>query len=335
MSIFKKRGQLSLEFILLILGVLIAGASVTLQLAEKSPKFTGNESSDIKKDVMGLFVEKAQFNKNENTVPEALNESENTDEQQQQNITNETESDTGDYNNQNILINKYENTNTEVNKNENINESKNIYKNIYKQKQQNTTNETESDTGDYNNQNKGGVINFIKIHISGHGTLYILNDGVIVNNSNNIIYGHGKTIAGHSNVEEYSVNGTVDYLKFNHISGGANVTIHNVKKIENLKVLVTGNGHVYLYGVNITNAIIKSLGGGSSSNVYIINCYIDSATLKAVGGNSGWNEGKIYIINSTINSANIDVSGANAKINVVNSYINGEYYSNITILLNR
>ncbi|XRP97425.1 class III signal peptide-containing protein [Methanocaldococcus sp. 16A] len=90
MPIFKRRGQLSLEFILLILGVLIAGTFVTLQLAEKSPKFLGNESSNIKKEILGLFVEEAQFKSN-------------------------------------ILINESENTNTEEdNINENINESENI-----------------------------------------------------------------------------------------------------------------------------------------------------------------------------------------------------------------
>jgi len=69
MILVRKKGQLSLEFILLILGVILAGAFVTLQLVEKSPKFLGNESSEIKKGSMGLFVSEANFSPNiRNTI---------------------------------------------------------------------------------------------------------------------------------------------------------------------------------------------------------------------------------------------------------------------------
>ncbi|GEM_PF-4437531 len=60
--IFKKRkGQLSLEFILLLLGIIVAGTVVTLGLAEKSPITAGNKSSEIKKRTMGLFIKEVKF----------------------------------------------------------------------------------------------------------------------------------------------------------------------------------------------------------------------------------------------------------------------------------
>ena len=61
--IFKKRkGQLSLEFILLILGVTIVGIVTTVGLVEKSPIFIGNKSLEVKKETMGLFINESKFN---------------------------------------------------------------------------------------------------------------------------------------------------------------------------------------------------------------------------------------------------------------------------------
>ena len=60
--IFKKRkGQLSLEFVLLLLGIIVAGTVVTLGLAEKSPITAGNKSSEIKKRTMELFITDVKF----------------------------------------------------------------------------------------------------------------------------------------------------------------------------------------------------------------------------------------------------------------------------------
>ncbi|AIJ06364.1 hypothetical protein JH146_1522 [Methanocaldococcus bathoardescens] len=91
MILTKRKGQLSLEFILLILGVMVAGTFVTLKLVEKSPKFLGNESSEIKKEVLGVFVTEAKFEPEtgittSENISEQDNSTENSDSQ-----TNESE----------------------------------------------------------------------------------------------------------------------------------------------------------------------------------------------------------------------------------------------------
>ncbi|ADC69643.1 APHP domain protein [Methanocaldococcus sp. FS406-22] len=86
MIITKRKGQLSLEFILLILGLMVAGTVVSMGLVEQSPKFLGNEASNIKKESMGAFVTEAKFDSaNSDTI---INDS---NPQPKTNETNETE----------------------------------------------------------------------------------------------------------------------------------------------------------------------------------------------------------------------------------------------------
>jgi uncharacterized protein (UPF0333 family) len=56
MILTKRKGQLSMEFVLLILGLMVAGIVVTMILAEQIPKFLGNEALEIKKESMGVFI---------------------------------------------------------------------------------------------------------------------------------------------------------------------------------------------------------------------------------------------------------------------------------------
>lgn len=61
--IFKKRkGQLTLEFILLILGMTVVGIVITMGLVEKSPIFIGDKPLEVKKETMGLFINESKFN---------------------------------------------------------------------------------------------------------------------------------------------------------------------------------------------------------------------------------------------------------------------------------
>ncbi|MEO2117384.1 MAG: CARDB domain-containing protein, partial [Methanocaldococcus sp.] len=107
MALVKRKGQLSLEFVLLILGALIAGAIITVQLAD-NPNFLGNESSNIKKEYMGVFVTEAKFSSNTGTTVE--NNTENST-----NETNTTTDNSDDDNTENTgttVENNTENTST-------------------------------------------------------------------------------------------------------------------------------------------------------------------------------------------------------------------------------
>lgn len=306
----KRKGQLSLEFILLILGVMVAGTFVAMNIMDQNPKFLGDETPEIKKESMGLFVSEAKFDSGPSTIE--------TEDSGNTGTTNETESGN----------NNTETTTTET-----------------------TDNETESSD---NEGTSTGVIGNISVHVSGNGHLSLLNDGltnytplptqITIERGNNdtVIIVNGRTIAGH-NILEYSANGVVDYLAINHISGWAVVTIHNVEKINNLNLWVTGTGNsdtnAYIDGVNITTAIIESRGGGLSSNIEIRNSYIKSAYLIAKGGGyKDWDttlngEAKISVINTTIESALWSVKGNpySVKIVFINSTINGEHYENMAI----
>ncbi|ACV25062.1 PKD domain-containing protein [Methanocaldococcus fervens] len=61
MLLVKRKGQLSLEFVLLILGLILVGSVITLQLVEESPKSIGNKSSEIKKETLSIFIKEAEL----------------------------------------------------------------------------------------------------------------------------------------------------------------------------------------------------------------------------------------------------------------------------------
>ncbi|WP_423792559.1 PKD domain-containing protein [Methanocaldococcus indicus] len=75
-----KKGQVSLELIILILGVIIGGAVLTVQVAKPDIKFLGNATNTVKKEAIGYFVYK----------PEISPISTNITEEQQNTTTNTT-----------------------------------------------------------------------------------------------------------------------------------------------------------------------------------------------------------------------------------------------------
>jgi uncharacterized protein (UPF0333 family) len=168
------------------------------------------------------------------------------------------------------------------------------------------------------------IVSNTTVDVSGNGHVELLGDGLVNYTLLNI--SNLGTISGWTE-GDYSVFGSIDSISM-HISGHADITIHNIESIDNLDLSVRGTGNsdmnAIMENVIINNANIESHGGGTSSNIYITNSHIESANILAKGG-AGNDEANIFITNTTINSANFNVEGANAKIEITDSFINNNY----------
>ncbi|XRO77788.1 class III signal peptide-containing protein [Methanocaldococcus sp. 10A] len=58
--IYKKRGQLSLEFALLLFGVIVVAVIIAYQFVKNTPNLSG-DVNDIKKSSYGLFTKEANI----------------------------------------------------------------------------------------------------------------------------------------------------------------------------------------------------------------------------------------------------------------------------------
>ncbi|ACX73366.1 Protein of unknown function DUF361 [Methanocaldococcus vulcanius M7] len=128
MPILKKRGQLSLEFVLLLFGVIVAGTFVAVNLADQNPAYLGDSASKIKKESLGLFIGKGVNFSSTTTV-----NSSGYNENNSSNLTtNETENITTEINNSitnNTVSNDTsKNISTDNNTNENLTTNETIKK---------------------------------------------------------------------------------------------------------------------------------------------------------------------------------------------------------------
>ncbi|WP_457613462.1 class III signal peptide-containing protein [Methanocaldococcus sp.] len=119
MPILKKRGQLSLEFVLLLFGVIVAGTFVAVNLADQNPAYLGDSASKIKKESLGLFIGKG-VNFSSTTTVNSSGYDKNSSSNITTNITiNETENITTEINNS-ITNDTSQNISTDNNTNENL-----------------------------------------------------------------------------------------------------------------------------------------------------------------------------------------------------------------------
>jgi hypothetical protein len=180
--------------------------------------------------------------------------------------------------------------------------------------------------------NNTGVVENSTISVSGNGHLTFLGDKLT-----NYTLTNGSIViqTAHDN-QEYSVpEGGLKTLDV-HITAWADTKIHNIQSIKNLDLKITGTGssdmNTVLDSVSINDANIVNHGGGTTSNIYVVDSSIVNLNIVLTGGTGVGNpsEANLYITNSTIDSFNYTLEGS-ATIYIKNSTIDGSYISEKTI----
>ncbi len=276
MTFIRKKGQLSLEFVLLLLGIIVAGTVITLGLTEKSPIFLGNKSSDVKKRTMELFVGKADFSSGSETAVTNDNDNNDNDNDNKANV-------------QGLFI--------KVNGNGDLE--------FYKEPLSNATtigpNIDISVPGNHNYRyNLNGVINNGRIKVNGNGNLLIGNINFINNlylrlNGNSKIDFNDVPKIWHicfiTNNGFNSLNG-----ELGRITGNVNVNLDN-KNIDTLKVdIINGGGELKLNYAKINDITINKIRG--NGKLIINDSDISNLNIQE-------NKGDIIIYNSTITTINL------------------------------
>ena len=274
MTFIRKKGQLSLEFVLLLLGIIVAGTVITLGLTEKSPIFLGNKSSDVKKRTMELFVGEADFSSGAETAVTNDND-------------NDNDNDKADV--QSLFIKVNGDGDLEFYK-EPLSNAEIIGPNI-----------DISVPGNHNYRyNLNGVINNGRIKVNGDGNLLIGN----INSINNLYL----RLNGNSKIEFNDVpkimhiyfitNKGFNSLngELGDITGNVNVNLDN-KNIDTLKVdIINGNAELKLNYAKINNITIDTI--NSNGKLIINDSDISNLNIQE-------NKGDITIYNSTIKTINL------------------------------
>ncbi len=216
----------------------------------------------------------------------------------------------------------------------NVNSIKNAaiggFTNNYNNRGFDNNSSNDNDTYTAVNYSNLSAVNNSTVFVSGNGYLALLGDSIT---NYSTISNDSISIYNNYDNGEFSIpkNG-MDVLNI-HITAWANTKIHDLKSIKNLKLKITGTGNsemnTVLNNITIYNATIINSGGGTTSNLYVLNSKIYDMDVQLIGGVST-DKANLYITNSTIDNFKYNITGL-SSITISNSTINGKYINNYTI----